>query len=724
MKIPERKAKTICFYILISYLFFGAHVSLYAIEFPSLQGDTASTKTEDSKTNGPEGIVINGDRVEYSTDTNEATATGNIEIDYKGAKLTCQKLTINTRTKDALAEGNARLEDAKGIIEGEKLSYNFQTKSGIIMDANFRANPYFGRARKVEKVSDEEIIAQYGYITTCNFDKPHYRMLAKKIDVVPDEKIQIKDALVYVGKAPIMYMPQFTRSLKDPLMHVQVTPGTSKKWGPYMLTAYRFNLTDYINGRIYLDYRDYLGVAEGFGANYTTPGFGKGDFKYYYTQERNKSRDFPKEDVSAAKVFQRYMIRWRHKWDIDAGTNVISEYHKIIDSKHILYPDNPDYNFLREYFFREYEKDAKPLSYISGHHAFKYSTLDFLLQPRVNRWYDEWEKLPEIKYNFPNNKIGDTPFYFENFSQAASYNYKHAVPSPSSDDIDVSRLDTVNKFSLPMRVAFIQFTPFVKNEETYYTKDVYGKSTVLRTIFYSGADMSTKFYRVFNVKSKFLGLDVNGLRHVITPTIAYTYNRAPTVPSSKLRQVDGTDSISRNNSAALELSNKLQTKRNGQSVDLADFRINSNYYFKPKGGSGSYLSDVIFNLTFLPYSWLSLVADATYKHSGSHEDSNYNTFSNMNYDINLNLGEERTIGLGQRYVRKGSNEVVYQFKWRLNPKWKFSAYQRIEFGHGGSLKRGIKEEEYSVTRDLHCWEMNVNYNVTRGEGESICLSLG
>ena len=124
---------------------------------------------------------------------------------------------------------------------------------------------------------------------------------------------------------------------------MQLMPGKSKIWGPYLLTAWRYNITEDIKGRIYFDAREKLGVAEGFGLNYTTTGFGKGDYKYYYTQERVGDLD---EGTPAE--FERYFIRWRHKWDIDKQTQLISQYYKIVDSKRILLGG---FNFLKDYFF-------------------------------------------------------------------------------------------------------------------------------------------------------------------------------------------------------------------------------------------------------------------------------------------------------------------------------------------------------------------------------------
>ena len=33
----------------------------------------------------------------------------------------------------------------------------------------------------------------------------------------------------------------------------------------------------------------------------------------------------------------------------------------------------------------------------------------------------------------------------------------------------------------------------------------------------------------------------------------------------------------------------------------------------------------------------------------------------------------------------------------------------------------VKEQEYTLTRDLHCWEMDINFNETRDEGSEIWL---
>jgi LPS-assembly protein len=663
-------------------------------------------------------IIINGDNVEYSADNKEVTATGDIVVIYKGSKLTCNKLKVNMQTKEGLAEGNARLEDGKGVITGEKIVYDFANKTGVIYNADFRANPYFGKAKKIEKVSDKEFVAKGGYFTTCNFSHPHYRFAAKKINMFPGDKVQAEQNTLYLGAVPVIYFPRFNYSMKEPFMHVQVEPGTRKDWGPYILSAWRYNLMDKLNAKFFLDYRNKLGWGEGFELNYFKTLVGKGDFKFYNTLETPPGQPTgpPLSD------YHRYFMRWRHKWDINERTNVTAEFFKITDQrlKHDrAYPI--DRSFLQDYFFREYEKDAQPLSYALFHHAFNYSSLDVLLQ---------------INYNLPSLQLGESPFYFESINQLGTYNVKKVWNLDSSDNVTDTRLDTKNTFSYPTKISFIQFKPFVSSRQTFYDRAANGQSGIIRTIFYSGADMSTKFYRIFNVKNNFLGLDINGLRHVITPSIAYLYTHPPTIPGSNIKQIDGVDSVVRGNTAALSLSNKLQTKRNGQSLDFVDFLITTYLVLDPKSGVGQNgfltarggenlkdnFSDILFKLKVLPYSWIRFESDATFAHA-DHSSVNFNKFSLANYQLSFDFWENCTFTLGQRYQRKGSTEITGDLKWRISPKWKFGIYHRYIIKKSDLIQRGSAEQEYTLTRDLHCWELDLTLNKKQISGTTIFFTF-
>jgi hypothetical protein len=239
-------------------------------------------------------------------------------------------------------------------------------------------------------------------------------------------------------------------------------------------------------------------------------------------------------------------------------------------------------------------------------------------------------------------------------------------------------------------------------------------------------DLSTKFYRIFNVRSNFLNMDLDGLRHIITPTIGYSYNHEPTTPASNLYQIDVIDAITSNNSASLGLTNKLQTKRNGQPVDLLDCLVSSSYLFKPKATAkrGSNLSDILINMKILPYSWMRIETDVIYNRSVSRLDPNYDKFTEVNYDVSFNLGNERSLSFGERYQRQSGNEITASLNWRLNPKWSFAFYQRYNLRQyrdsaNNDISRGLLEQQFTVSRDLHCGVLDVTINDKESEGSTI-----
>ncbi|MFA5101163.1 MAG: LptA/OstA family protein, partial [Candidatus Omnitrophota bacterium] len=653
-------------------------------------------------------VTVNGDTVEYNIEEKKVTATGNVSITYKGTTLTCDKVSVDTVTKDAVAEGNVFVRgENEGMMSGERVLYNFAQKTGTVLDGSFMAEPYYGRAKEITRVSESEFRARRGYATTCGMDTPHYRVTSKRITIFPDDKIKSSNDVVYIGRCPVAWLPFYNHSLREPFMHVQLSPGHSKDWGSYLLSAWRYYFSDDLSGRIYADYRSELGVAGGFGTNYRTDDFGRGDLKYYHLQERPRSY----EENQPAE-FDRWLARWRHKWAIDDNTDFISEYYRLNDAKRAAY--GSDHNVLKDFFYREYEKDAQPRSYAQLHRNFDYSSMDFLVQARVNDWYDPGfvEKLPEIAYSLPSYQFGDSRFYFDNASTLANLNKKNSTAASAAPNVHVNRFDTTNKVLLPMKLSFLQVTPFAGTRETAYGADLHEDARV-RTIFLTGTDVSTKFFRLFDVNTDTFGLNIKQLRHVITPAVGYAYDHEPTIPAAALRQIDSVDAISySSNRFSLSLTNALQTKRDRKSVDLALFMVTSTYYIRPKAGPGSYMGDYSFDLELKPYSWMSFLTDAVYSHR-------YDYFSAANYDIAFNLTKERTINIGQRYQRKGTNEVTFGSDWRLTPKWKFGFYERYQINDAPRVPSGWRYQEYRITRDLHCWTGNVSYIVEPDHGTSI-----
>lgn len=645
-------------------------------------------------------VVVNGDKVEFFTELEKIVAEGNVVIEYGTATLTCDRITVFTKTKDAFAEGNVLLNDGRGLIQGKNIFYNFDTKLGKIVEAHIKAAPYYGIAPEVEKLPAKFILYN-GDITTCNLDQPHYRLHAREIEIFPEEKIIAKGVKLIVGDVPIMYFPIYEQYIKDRKNGFSFTPGQSKEWGTFLLNAYRFYFNDDLRGLLRFDWRENKGLGGGADLELISEDYGNGLFRYYIIREDLHGRG---EVEPFFKNADRYKIEYRHKWDIDNDDHITLEIN-----------DYSDVNFLKQYYYRQYEIESQPKSYFLYSHSYPNATASLLLQKRFNQFYSETEKIPEVKLETVKQRIMESSFYYANASSITSLTSRTAY---TDQDEDTVRFDTYNQLSYPFKFAFLRLEPYVGPRYTYYSKDKNGKEDLFRYVFYTGCSLLTKLYRTFgDININSYGLEINKLRHIITPSLDYSYINDPTLPSDRLTAFENIDSIAQQNTVILSLENKLQTKRGGQSEDFLTFIVKSPYSFKLEGHGGRF-SDLEFDLEVFPNSWLKYWSDAKF-------DFRRRSFREANFNIEFPLGEKGSIGAGYSYssgyysTGQDSEIFTFNFERQLNPKWKFSSHHRLEF----TARKMIEEQEYAISRDLHCWEVEFIINAKKKKGVSFWIGF-
>ena len=316
-------------------------------------------------------IDCQGDRIEYSEAKGQVKIIGNVIVRYKDIKITADKAIAYPQSKEIYARGNVTLYKGEDVFKADKIYYNFETKKGTLIHGDFKSGKIFGEAKRLDELSDKELVALEGYFTTCEFDIPHYRIQAKRIKIYLGEKVVATNIFFYVGNTPIMYLPYYCQSLKDKETGLRVTPGHNKDWGYFVLTSLRYYFNEYSNGYLHFDWREKLGVGEGFDYKYDTKKYGKGLLKAYYTQERDKElqrQDLPFET-------QKYRVKLEHSWNIDSNARALLEVNKYDDK-----------DFIKDYFYKEYIKNPLPTSYISVIRQGEHYSLNFLARKRINHF--------------------------------------------------------------------------------------------------------------------------------------------------------------------------------------------------------------------------------------------------------------------------------------------------------------------------------------------------
>ncbi len=668
---------------------------------PCVRADTAPAKDEPNadfmNTSGP--VELRGDKVSFNNQENKFEAEGNVVVTRGGVRIFADTMQFYRQEKTAIAQGNIIVENVKGSISGDKMTYNIETQTGNFTNAHISSDPFYGKATIISKVSPEKVTLQDGYLTTCDHDTPHFRLQSKNITVEPGKQAQARGVKMFVGPVPLMYLPRYTQSLADRHPRYSLTPGYSKSFGFYVLQAWRHDFNERVNGTLHLDLYDRKGIGYGGDVNYVSKEHGEGAVRTYYIHEYDIGDKHIWQDRQIKATYRdRYKAEWFHRWDADAKTSMTWQYFRLSDA-----------DFLKDYFENESRNDPNPPTYFVLTRLLPYGTLGLNVQKRVNPFNTEVERLPEISYNLSNQALGNTGFFFKNTSSYVNLVKKFA--NPSSVNLETDRLDTQNEISYPMKIAFLEFKPYVGGQHTYYSRTINREDfNSVRGQFKTGADVSTKFSRVYDVKGMLFGKEINRLRHIIAPSIGYLYAHDPSIEASKLDQFDAIDAIERSHRINFALENKLQTKRDGKPVDLARLILEAPFLLKEDPGRGGF-GNLIGKLELSPMDWLRFSSDVNY-------DMQEDRFETINYDMYLNDSKNGKwyLNIGERYSREVDNQLTTEFGYVINPVWRFKIYNRFDIENGIN-----KEEQYALIRDLHEWEMEMNFNHTRGDGSQLML---
>ena len=644
-------------------------------------------------------VEVNGDQVEYFPKEKKVVGVGDVSVDYEGMRLTCDKITVYTDTKDSDAEGNVLIKSLASEIKGERVKYNFETKEGEILKPRVKSGEWYAGGEKAEFMQDGSINVGEGYITSCDLDKPHYKISSKNIIIYPDNKVVAKNVIFKVGKVPVAYLPRYDYSLDADWPTVDVIPGKKKKWGAFALTSYRYALDENNKLTLRLDEREKWGLGEGIDYKYGFGEVGQGILRTYYTHQRDRDRN----EVGMRAEEERFRVQLRHRSDITDTTSAIIEYHEL-----------SDVDFTKDFFYREeYDSESSPESYFYLLDTQPEYSLSLLARKRMNRFQSVVERLPEARFDLKDQKMFDLPVYFKTDTAFSSLSSK---TGNSSTDSDVVRFDTYNRLSAPLHlVDSLSISPFVGTRGTFYTKDIDGDEEEFRTAFYTGVDLSTKIAKTYDASGSFLGVDFDRLHHIITPTVEYEYIHEPSMTPGNLQQFDDIDNIERKSAFSLGLENRLQTKRliDGKlkTIDLGWFLLTGDYLYRPENGSR--FSNVKGDLELTPFDWLRIESDTQY-------DPATRDFQNWNMDLRIDKDEDWQLGLGSRYWQNEEHELTSQLFYRLNNEWAFRLFGRFDLkeveSNGHKIINRFSTKEITIIKDLHCWLAEASLEVDRDGG--------
>jgi LPS-assembly protein len=690
--------------IIVASAFFSL---LVCVSVPAQQANSDMT-IQSLDTNNPAGLW-------YEMTARVAHGTNGVYINYNGTVLTADAASWDQNSGQAIADGHVHIQQGDQVWVGDHVRYNLNTHDMVAEQFRSGKAPVFMEGRGLHgnivsnKMEQGTYTATNSIITTDDVQKPAIKIRASKIKITPNVKLQAWNAVLYAGDVPIFYFPYYERNLGPHANNFDFVPGYRSSFGPFVLGSYTWYLNEELNGKFHLDYRQQRGVGAGPDFNYNLGQWGDGYLKYYYTHDDAPGTNFVKSPV--------YHNRQRLDF-----TYLANPYTNVEVRAQALYQS--DEGVVRDYFEGEYRKNPQPNTFIEADKLWSNFSLDVLTEPRVNPWLETVERLPDVRLSGFQQQLGSTPIYYE--SESSVGYYRRLFPETNGIDADqltyaAGRADTYHQLTLPETFfGWLNVTPRVGGRFTYYTESSgpgVNTEEETRGVFNTGAEVSFKASRVWpGVRNSFF--DVDGIRHIIQPSVNYVYVPSPNVHPTELPQFDSElaslrllpieypeynsiDSIDSQNVLRFGLRNQLQTKREGQVKDLLDWQLYTDWRLRPRTDQRTF-ADLYSDLSFAPRSWITLESQTRF-------DLNTGNWRMLLHTLTLQPSDAWSWTLGHFYLRddfsrlptalgEGDNVFTSALFYKLNENWSTRAVHHYDVRSGR-----LQEQYYSLYRDLRSW---------------------
>jgi LPS-assembly protein len=665
--------------------------------------------------------------VVYDMASGTAHGTNGVFVRYGDTVLTADSVSADSQTGETMADGHVRIMMGEQLWVGEHINYNFKTHQ--MQSEQFRMGkpPVFADGRELQgNTTNQTYTARHAFVTTDDVSDPAIRIRASKIKIVPGRYVELWNAVLFVDGVPAFYFPYYRRNLGPHADNLNFLAGFRSAYGPYLLDTYTWWLNDTVNGQLHLDYRERRGVGAGPDFDLHLGQWGNATLKYYYQHD-----DRPDLGTNGLPNFgsnpedrQRFYLGWQATPFTNLNVKALVNYQS-------------DPFVLHDFFEDDYRDNPQPNSFVEVNKYWENWSLDAEATPRINSFFDQVERLPDVKLTGFRQQVFNTPIYYESESSAGWYRsfvtYTNGVfPGTNGFYADsAARADTYHQVLLPWTFFnWFNVTPRVGGRFTYYSEQSAASGTnseVYRTVFNTGIGASFKASQLWaGATNSFLQID--GLRHIIEPSVNYVYVPRPSTPPTQLPQFDSQlpslliqpvnfpdyndlDSIDSQNVVRFGLRNTLQTKRDGQLDNLLDWNLLLDWRLNPNEKTNSLnllpqktFNDLYSELTFKPRTWLTLESQLRY-------DMNDNQLNMAFHQLTFAPNERWSWGIGHWYLRdnfidSGDDLITSTMFYRVNDNWGLRATHYFNAENGR-----LQEQFYTLYRDMRSWTGALTFRV-------------
>mgnify|MGYP004513125609 CR=1 FL=1 len=509
------------------------------------------------------------DSLVYDATSKTARLYGSSTVKYENMDLAAEKIHMSIDSSLVHATGGHDPADSTGRklignpvfnmgqdkYESDTMAFNFKTKKGLISSVYTQQEDGFLQSQLSKRSANGDIYLQHGRYTTCDAKHPDFYIALSRAKVRPGKDVVFGPAYLVVADVPLpLAIPYgffpFTKSYSSGF--IMPTYGDENDRGFYLRDGgYYFAMNDKwdlkLLGEIYTKGSWGVSAASNYNKRYRYSG------SFYFSYQDTKTGDKGMPDFARQTSFK---VQWSHRQDTKA--NPYSSLSASVNFATSSY----ERNNLNSLYNPQTLTQSTRTSSVSWSTTF--SSIGLSLSSTANLSQNMRDStiamtLPDLNislsrfYPFKRKHVVGDERWYEKISMSYTGQISNSI-NTKEDKLMHSNLvkDWRNGWNHNIPISgnftlfnYINVSPSFNFHDRMYTHKVeqswdeqtqkvkndtiYGFNNVYDYNFSIG--LSTKLYGFYLPSRKIFGDKIQAVRHVITPSINYSY--APDFSSSR-----------------------------------------------------------------------------------------------------------------------------------------------------------------------------------------------
>lgn len=507
------------------------------------------------------------DSLVYDAMTKDAKLYGNSEVKYENMDLKSDKIRMNLDSSLVHATGSPDSTEKSGIkgrpvfvmgadnYDTDTIAFNFKTKKGLVQNALTKQEDGFLRSKLSKRTATGDVYLAHGRYTTCDKEHPDFYISLSRAKVRPGKDVVFGPAYIVVADVPLPFaIPYgffpFTKSYSSGF--IMPSYGDEQNRGFYLRDGgYYFAISDKMDlkliGEIYTKGSWGLTATSNYRKRYKY----NGSFLFSYQDTRTGDKGMP--DYAKQTSFK---LQWSHRQD--AKANPFMSLSASVNFATSSYERN---NLTSMYNPQSLTQSTRTSSV---NWSTTFSSIGMTLSSTANLSQNMCDStismtLPDLNisisrfYPFRRKHAAGDERWYEKIAMSYTGQFSNSINTKENKLMHSSLIkDWRNGFqhNIPISANFtlfkyININPSFNFIDRMYTNKVtkswnertqtevadttYGFHNVYNWNLSLSA--STKIYGFWKPNRKLFGDKVQAIRHVITPTVSFSY--APDFSASR-----------------------------------------------------------------------------------------------------------------------------------------------------------------------------------------------